>query len=196
MKLNRWMTAYWVDPETNKVIWFGGVDGEWNEPLPEGAVILSNENQNLSFNASNALACGFSQATCIDLDDLAQYLNLPEGEWYVTDDLGEKIAKDWADTYKECSERLQLSMAEWQFKGSSEGGAGVLKSRIKILREWKKWLKRAPLLVGMSNIGRMLYEEGVFLGVTEQSDTMDLELLEKGIDRLIKKYSRQLRDAG
>lgn len=196
MKLNRWMTAYWVDPETEKVEWFGGVDGVWNEPLPEGAVVLSNENQNLSFNASNALACGFSRATCINLDEVAEYLELPDGEWYVTDDLGEKIAKRWADTYAECTERLQLSIREWQFKGSADGGAGVLKSRIQILREWKKWLKRAPLLVSMErNILAILYEEGVFLGATEQADFMDLELLEKGLDRLIKKYSLQLRNA-
>ena len=196
MKLNRWMTAYWVDPETEKVEWFGGVDGVWNESLPEGAVVLSNENQNLSFNASNALACGFSRATCINLDEVAEYLELPDGEWYVTDDLGEKIAKRWADTYAECTERLQLSIREWQFKGSADGGAGVLKSRIQILREWKRWLKKAPLLVSMErNILGILYEEGVFLGATEQADFMDLELLEKGLDRLIKKYSLQLRNA-
>ena len=196
MKLNRWMTAYRVDPETGKVEWFGGGDGVWDEPLPEGAVVLSNENQNLSFNASNALACGFSRATCIDLDEIADYLNLPDGKWYVSDDLGEKIAKKWADTYAECTERLQLSLREWQFKGAAEGGVGVLKSRIKILREWKKWLKRAPLLVQMERtILGILYEEGVFLGATEQSDFMDLDLLEKGLDRLIKKYSSQLRDA-
>ena len=121
---------------------------------------------------------------------------MPEGQWYVTDNLGEEIAKKWSETYSECSERLQLSMAEWQFKGSAEGGSGVLKSRIKILREWKMWLKRAPLLVKMSNISRVLYGEGVFLGATEQADTMDVALIEKGLDRLIKKYSRQLRNAG
>ena len=87
-------------------------------------------------------------------------------------------------------------MREWQFKGAADGGAGVLKSRIQILREWKKWLKKAPLLVQMErNIIGILYEEGVFLGATEQADFMDLDLLEKGLDRLIQKYSRQLRNA-
>ncbi|MEC8115125.1 MAG: hypothetical protein VXZ63_11585 [Planctomycetota bacterium] len=196
MKLNRYMTAYAKDPETGKVHWYGGVDGNWYEPLPEGAVVLSNENQNLSFNASNALACGFSRATCINLGEVAGYLNLPRGEWYVSNNLGEKIAKKWADTYAECTDRLQQSSVEWELKGTADGGAGVLKSRIQILREWKKWLKKAPLLVLMDrNIVQILYSEGVFLGATDQADQVDVDLFEKGIDRLIQKYSRQLRDA-
>ena len=179
MKLNRYMTAYVKDPETGKVEWYGGVDGNWYEPLPEGAVVISTKDQNLSFNASNALACGFSRGTCRDLDEVAEYLNLPDGEWYVTDNRGEKLAKNWADTYKECNERLQITMRQWQFKGSAEGTEGQLQQRIKILREWIYWAKKAPLVVAMGTNGA--------LGMEEENILKRLELM-------LKQHQQQLRD--
>ncbi len=179
MKLNRYMTAYVKDPETGKVEWYGGVDGNWYEPLPEGAVVISTKDQNLSFNASNALACGFSRGTCRDLDEVAEYLNLPKGEWYVTDNRGEKLAKKWADTYKECNERLQITMRQWQFKGAAEGPEGQLQQRIKILREWIYWAKKAPLVVAMGTNGA--------LGMDEENILKRLELM-------LKQHQQQLRD--
>ncbi len=177
MKLNRYMTAYVKDPETGKVEWYGGVDGNWYEPLPEGAVVISTKDQNLSFNASNALACGFSRGTCRDLDEVAEYLNLPEGEWYVTDTRGEKLAKKWADTYKECSERLQITMQQWQFKGAAEGAEGRLQQQIKIVREWIYWAKKAPLVVAMNTP----------FGYEEDQILQRLELM-------LKQLQQQLRD--
>lgn len=177
MKLNRYMTAYVKDPETGKVEWYGGVDGNWYEALPEGAIVISTENQNLSFNASNALACGFSRGTCRDLDEVAEYLNLPESEWYVTDTRGEKLAKKWADTYKECSERLQITMQQWQFKGAAEGAEGRLQQQIKIVREWIYWAKRAPLVVAMNTP----------FGYEEDQILQRLELM-------LKQLQQQLRD--
>ena len=179
MKLNRYMTAYAKDPESGKIDWFGGVDGNWYEPLPEGAVVLSTENQNLSFNASNALACGFSRATCRNLDEVAQYLNLPNNEWYVTDNYGEKLAKQWTETFRECRERLQITMQQWQFKGSAEGAEGQLQQRIKILREWIYWAKKAPLVVAMGTNGA--------LGMEEEDILKRLELM-------LKQHQQQLRD--
>jgi ATP-dependent protease ClpP protease subunit len=177
MKLNRYMTAYVKDPETGKVEWYGGVDGNWYEPLPEGAVVISTKDQNLSFNASNALACGFSRGTCRDLDEVAEYLNLPDGEWYVTDTRGEKLAKTWADTYKECTSRMQILSQRWQFKGSAEGAEAQLQERIKILREFLYWARKAPLVVAMN---------GPF--------GMDEEEIVKNIQRQIKLLEQQLRD--
>ena len=177
MKLNRYMTAYVKDPETGKVEWYGGVDGNWYEPLPEGAVVISTENQNLSFNASNALTCGFSRGTCRDLDEVAEYLNLPNNEWYVTDTRGEKLAKKWADTYKECSERLQITMQQWQFKGAAEGAEGRLQQQIKIVREWIYWAKKAPLVVAMNTP----------FGYEEDQILQRLELM-------LKQLQQQLRD--
>ena len=177
MKLNRYMTAYVKDPETGKVEWYGGVDGNWYEPLPEGAVVISTKDQNLSFNASNALACGFSRGTCRDLDEVAEYLNLPDGEWYVTDTRGEKLAKKWADTYKECSERLQITMRQWQFKGAAEGAEGRLQQQIKIVREWIYWAKKAPLVVAMNTP----------FGYEEDQILQRLELM-------LKQLQQQLRD--
>ena len=177
MKLNRYMTAYVKDPETGKVDWYGGVDGNWYEPLPEGAVVISTKDQNLSFNASNALACGFSRGTCRDLDEVAEYLNLPDGEWYVTDTRGEKLAKKWADTYKECSERLQITMRQWQFKGAAEGAEGRLQQQIKIVREWIYWAKKAPLVVAMNTP----------FGYEEDQILQRLELM-------LKQLQQQLRD--
>ena len=92
----------------------------------------------------------FLPGTCRDLDEVAEYLNLPDGEWYVTDTRGEKLAKKWADTYKECSERLQITMQQWQFKGAAEGAEGRLQQQIKIVREWIYWAKKAPLVVAMN----------------------------------------------
>jgi membrane-bound ClpP family serine protease len=62
--------TYTKDPATGKSTFHDKITG-----LP-GEVVLSDEKDNLTFNASNALDCGFSKGTADSLEQLAPLLGL------------------------------------------------------------------------------------------------------------------------
>ena len=64
----------------------------------EGEVILSNEEQNLTINATDAVACGFAAGIADNEEELAVLLGLPH--WYETTDDGRKIHENWQKTLK------------------------------------------------------------------------------------------------
>ena len=64
----------------------------------EGEINLSNENQNLTINATDAVACGFAAGIADNEEELALLLGLPH--WYETTDDGRKIHKNWQKTLK------------------------------------------------------------------------------------------------
>ena len=70
----------------------------------EGEINLSNENQNLTINATDAVACGFADGIADNEEELAALLGLPH--WYETTDDGRKIHKNWQKTLK--SANLEL----------------------------------------------------------------------------------------
>lgn len=143
MKLNKYMVSYTKDPETGEVTWYGGVEGEW-EPGGPGEVVLSDEDQNLTFNASNALDCGFSKGTADTPEELAELLGLPQ--WHEISDYGREIAAEWKETHDRVTERLQKIQAELQYKGSSGGPEVQLRTQIRLLEEVLRYAKQYPLL--------------------------------------------------
>ncbi|MCA9284939.1 MAG: hypothetical protein KDA22_06990 [Phycisphaerales bacterium] len=137
------LASYDKDPVTGKVTWYDTM---------QGATVLSNEKDNLVFNASTALDCHFSDGTADTTEELAKLLQLPE--WYEISDYGRKLHADWQRTVKQCKEEVPLIAQRLQFKGSGSGDTEeVLGTRINLLKQLIQWWQRAP------NV--MRYELGV-----------------------------------
>jgi len=142
MKLNKYAVSYEKDPETGKVTFYGDDTHEH---------LLSDHNSNLSFNASNALHCGFSKGTADTKDELAKLLDLPR--WVEIDDFGRKIAEDWMRTAKKAQEEIPLLAARLDYKGTGSGDTiEVIGARIQILEDLIRWWDRAPNVCMMSGL--------------------------------------------
>jgi hypothetical protein len=87
MVLAKPVLTYTKDPITGKPTFHDKITG-----LP-GEVVLSDEKDNLTFNASNALDSGFSKGTADTPEELAPLLGLKE--WYEISDYGVKISAAW-----------------------------------------------------------------------------------------------------
>ena len=110
MKLNKYMCSYDKDPETGEVTFYGDESGEF---------VLSRADQNLSFNANNALHCGFSKGTADTLEELASALGYPK--YHEIDDYGRKVASDWQSTYKRAEQEIPILMARLNYEGAGSG---------------------------------------------------------------------------
>ena len=152
MKLNKYMTAYWKDPETGKIEWIGGVDGVWDKDLPDNAVILSDENENLNFNAESALACNFSRATCDNLNELAEYLNLPDGKWYESDEYGREIAEDWTKIWAKAKVDVPILTRNVQRRLNSQDRQDLSRA-LSDLKKISRWLDTAPMAFERNSTG-------------------------------------------
>lgn len=95
--------TYTKDPVTGKVTFHDHVTGQ------PGEVVLSDEVDNLVFNASNALDCGFSKGTADTTAELAELMGLPE--WYEISDFGRKMAADWKKLFEDCQKDVQMQIA-------------------------------------------------------------------------------------
>jgi len=62
----------------------------------DGKIVLSTNEENLTINATDAIACGFADGIADNEDELAELLNLPH--WYETTDDGRKIHERWQKT--------------------------------------------------------------------------------------------------
>lgn len=158
MKLNKYMCSYDKDPETGEITWYGDTSG---------AFVLSNAEQNLSFNASNALHCGFSKGTADTEEELAEFLGLER--WYEIDDYGRKIASKWQKTAKEAQDAIPRLLQQYGYKNTGTGDAKlILSTKIRILKDVLRWWDRAP------NIARMTAPP------------------EEQLERMIKQHQREL----
>ncbi|MCI0675507.1 MAG: hypothetical protein L0Y42_07000 [Phycisphaerales bacterium] len=132
MKTNPALLSYDKDPVTGDVTWHDTLEGEYD---------LSGPNDNLCFNSSNALHCGFSDGTADTGEELAKLLNLPK--WHEASDYGRKIAKEWQQTWTEAQEELPLIQARLNYKNTGQGDPVIiLGTRISLLKELIGWLDR------------------------------------------------------
>jgi membrane-bound ClpP family serine protease len=140
MKLNKYVVSYDKDPETGEVTFYGDLSGEF---------ILSDDTQNLCFNAKDALHCGFSDGTADTTADLAKLLDLDE--WNEIDDYGRKIAKKWQRTATQVKEDLaRLKLRYSYYKTGSGDPIEILGARIQILEQILRCYKKAELITYMS----------------------------------------------
>lgn len=133
MVLAKAVLTYTKDPVTGKVTWHDRITG-----LP-GEVVLSDEKDNLTFNASNALDSGFSKGTADTPEELAPLLGLKE--WYEVSDFGVKTATAWQKLFEDCEKDLDLQIQRLNIPraGGQEEQVAV---QIQILEKILGWSKR------------------------------------------------------
>jgi ATP-dependent protease ClpP protease subunit len=136
--------TYTKDPVTGKVEWHDKVTG-----LP-GEVILSDEKDNLTFNASNALDSGFSKGTADTKEELAKLLDLPE--WYEVSDFGVKMATTFVKNFEECEKDIDLQMGRRGIQRASP--REQLSTEIEVIERVLKWAKKCPPCVA-SKFGQL-----------------------------------------
>ncbi len=126
--------SYDKDPETGKVTWYKTLEGEFD---------LSDANENLDFNASNAEHCGFSKGTAATLPDLMRIVGWPEGTYEVNKE-GQAIYERWQRTMSQCKERVPRIWDEMEYKNQASGDPVViLGTRIQLFKEFLGWYDRA-----------------------------------------------------
>ncbi|MSR40819.1 MAG: hypothetical protein EXS10_02825 [Phycisphaerales bacterium] len=105
----------------------------------QGKYKLSNELENLTFNADNAWHCGFSDGTADTVEELAVCLQLTE--WKEASDVGRKIHENWQKLLKDCVEQKTKLLADLENPAGSDDAA-MLGARIKALTELIRWYDR------------------------------------------------------
>jgi len=129
------LLSYDVDPDTGKVTFYDTLQGEHE---------LSNAKENLTFNASNALACKFSSGTADTLDDLLAAMGVPEGQYEVSE-AGNKVFEKWKRTCEKCTEEVPELFRQYSLGGTGTGdGMVVLAKRIDAIKKLLEWWKKAP----------------------------------------------------
>jgi hypothetical protein len=127
--------TYTKDPVTGKVTWHDKITG-----LP-GEVVLSDDKDNLTFNASNALDSGFSKGTADTGEELAPLLGLKE--WYEVSDYGRKISGELNKNYEECEKDIKFQMERLNIQRAG-GAQEQISVEIQIIEKILAWHKRCP----------------------------------------------------
>ena len=141
MKLNKYACSYDKDPVTGEVTFYGDQSGEF---------VLSTEDQNLSFNASNALHCGFSRGTADTEEELAKLLGM--AEWNEIDDHGRKLAKKWQRTATEAKRQIAKLFRDSQRPVPGGDALANIGKRVRIIEELIDWVNRAELVAMMEGV--------------------------------------------
>ena len=127
------MVSYDRDEETGRITYYNTLEGEYD---------LSDEVNNLTLNASNALHSGYSQGTADTEEELAKLMQLPEWK-EAGNGVGRRIHDSWQRTVEQAQEEVPKLVQRLNFKGSGTGDpAVVLGTRIQILQEILRWYDR------------------------------------------------------
>lgn len=140
--------SYDKHPSTGEITWHRNL---------EGAHVLSRPGENLTFNSSLAVACGFAQGLADDEDQLAKALGLPY--WYETNDVGREISEEWFETADRCLKESALIVARLGFQTGPDRRA-TLGKQLKNLQALRSWCIRAP--------EPMLYGQGMIRSSVEE----------------------------
>ena len=140
MVLAKPVLTYTKDPITGKPTFHDKITG-----LP-GEVVLSDEKDNLTFNASNALDSGFSKGTADTPEELAPLLGLKE--WYEISDYGVKISAAWNKLYEDCEKDFAFQQQRLQIQRAG-GAEEQIAVEIQILEKILDWNRRCkPCIQG------------------------------------------------
>jgi hypothetical protein len=128
------LLSYDRDPDTGDVTF---------HPDLSGAVVLSDEEENLVFNSSVALDCKFSDGTADTEEQLAELLDLPA--WHEKSEYGRKISEDWVELVKKAQDECRRLNAQLSYLGTGSGDqVEIIGKRIQIFEKMIKWQDRAP----------------------------------------------------
>ncbi len=136
------LLSYDKNPETGEVTFRNDLSGD---------VILSRENENLVFTASQAVDCGFADGIADTEEELAKLLDLPR--WHEKSPYGRQIATEWYELVEQANEELPKLRARYSFVGTGSGDQVViLQQRIQVLKDLVRWWDRCPNATEMSGI--------------------------------------------
>ncbi len=163
------LLSYDRDETTGKVTWYNTLQGKYK---------LSDEKQNLTFNAETAVHSKFSQGIADTVDDLLATLQIPKDS-VVISDVGYKIHKDWQRTLEQCKEAKSKLMNDFQNPGGSTREAQI-GNQINALKEIIKWYKKC------------------YPGMVYEAPNMppDVKMLEEELDRLKKELANSKNRGG
>ena len=184
------VVSYTKDPKSGKVTFFDNANGE---------VMLSNDQENLTFNENNALDCGFSQGTADNQEELFKIMQLKPNS-YVVNTTGKKVSDSWEKTVADSKKAASRLKTEWEIKGASQGEAGQIAARLKLLDEMLRiWEKCEPVAMGYEGGGPLIpedaqkYDDDLMAGF--QKAKVKAPIVKQAFERLKKEMKQQLAEA-
>jgi len=130
MVTNPELLSYDRDDDGN-VTWYGTLEGKYK---------LSDEEQNLSFNAETAVHSKFSQGLADNLDELLAQLGYRK-EDVIISQAGYDIHRKWQDTLKQCKEAKRQALRDLQNPGGLEDMTRI-NNAIKAIETILRWYDR------------------------------------------------------
>jgi hypothetical protein len=183
------VVSYTKDPKSGKVTFFDNANGE---------VMLSNDQENLTFNENNALDCGFSQGTADNQEELFKIMQLKPNS-YVVNTTGKKVSDSWDKTVSDSKKAASRLKTEWEIKGASQGEAGQIAARLKLLDEMLRiWEKCEPVAMGYEGGGPLIPEDAQKyddLMAGFQKAKVKAPIVKQAFERLKKEMKQQLAEA-
>lgn len=136
------IVSYTKDPKTGKVTFY---------PDKTGEVMLSDEKDNLTFNADNALACGYINGIADTEEELFKAMQLVPGS-YVVNEFGRRTGEGWDRTLEKAKKQRGEIMQDLQRVGGSDPKS--IQKRIQLYRQMQDvWRKAPPMAEGMGESG-------------------------------------------
>ena len=134
------IASYTKDPKTGKVTFY---------PDKTGEVILSDERDNLTFNADNALACGYINGVADTDKELFQAMQLAPGTFELNE-AGKRIGDGWEKTMERA--RKDRAAIEQDFAAANKV-TPESKKILKLIDIYRRiqelWKKAPPVAEGM-----------------------------------------------
>jgi hypothetical protein len=181
------VVSYTKDPKTGKVTFYADATGE---------VMLSDENDNLTLNADNALDCGYSNGTADTEEELFKAMQLVPGT-YEVNAKGREIGDSWLKTLERAKKQRQDITQDLGLLGNDPA---AIAKRIKLYRQMQDlWRKALPVAEGMEGGGPFLPPEAEDLAgdLFEKYGTAPdrSKIAIEAIDRCIKEWQKRLAEA-
>ena len=178
------VVSYSKDPKTGKVTFYRDGSGE---------VMLSDENDNLTFTASSAMDCGYINGVADTEQELFEAMQLTPGS-YEVNPVGKKISDSWQRTLERCKKQAQEIQQDLAMTDGPD--PANLSKRIKLYRQMQDiWRQAPPVAMGMEGGGFLIPPEVEKLApdlVEKFQTTMDSKIAIEAIDRCIKELQKQL----
>jgi hypothetical protein len=132
MTMNRFQLSYDKDSETGEVTFYPDMRGEFD---------LSNQNENLVFNLTNAIHSGFADGKADTVEELAVLLDMDVWHEFGT---GREVAEDWVTLCDKAAHDIPLLWQRRGYKNAGSGQAARLGTMININKELIRWWDRCP----------------------------------------------------
>jgi len=181
------VVSYTKDPKTGKVTFF---------PDKSGEVVLSDEKDNLTFNADRAMDCGYINGVADTPEELFAAMQLAPGT-YEVNDAGKRISEQWDRTLEKA--KKQRTEIEQDMRLAGDPSVKSLQKRIQLYKQMQDiWKKALPVAEGIEGGGPLLPPGAEELGsdLVEKYMVAGSDLKPKLaceiIDRCIKDLQKQL----